>query len=60
MACYHPLRGAYINGLTDSGKRKVKVFPSATTGNKFVYQNRAKPDVFVTSDHMFDIRIYYQ
>ena len=28
MACYHPLRGAYTNILTDSGKRKVKVFPS--------------------------------
>ena len=55
MACYHPLRGAYTNVLTDSGKRKVKVFPSATTDNKFVYQNRAKPDVFTTSDRLFDI-----
>ena len=60
MACYHPLRGAYTNVLTDSGKRKVKVFPSATTGNKYVYQNRTKPDVFATSDHMFDIGTWRQ
>ena len=60
MACYHPLRGAYTNALTESGKRKVKVFPSATTDNKYVYQNRTKPDVFATSDHMFDIGTWRQ
>ena len=51
MACYHPLRGAYTNIKTPNGKKQVKVFPEATTGNKFVFQNRAKPDVFYTSDY---------
>ena len=51
MACYHPLRGAYTNIKTPNGKKQVKVFPEATTGNKYVFQNRAKPDVFYTSDY---------
>lgn len=55
MTCFHPLRGAYTNGITASGKKQVKVFPTASTGNKYVYQNRAKPTVFECSDHAFDV-----
>lgn len=54
MACFHPLRGAYTNVKTSNGKNQVKVFPVATTGNKYVYQNRSKPDSFACSDHEFD------
>lgn len=55
MACYHPLRGAYLNGTTEKGKRKVKVFPKATTGNKYIYQSRHNLNVFDCSDYEFDI-----
>lgn len=58
MACYHPLRGAYTNNKKATGKNQVKVFPAATTGNKYVYQNIAKPEVFDCSDHVFDSRYW--
>lgn len=58
MACYHPLRGAYTNVITSNGKKQVKVFPHAETGNTYVYQNRQKPEVFDCSDHAFDSRYW--
>lgn len=54
MACFHPLRGAYTNGITSNGKKQIKVFPHASTGNTYVYQSRSNPAVFDCSDHKMD------
>lgn len=39
MACYHPLRAAYLNTKADSGKRQVKVFGEANSDNAFVFSD---------------------
>lgn len=45
MACFHPLRGAFLHTKADNGKRQVKVFKAAETGNTYVYQSRCNPEV---------------
>lgn len=60
MACYHPLRGAFLHTKSDSGKRQVKVFKAAETGNTYVYQSRSNPAVFECSDHQMDVGTWRQ
>lgn len=60
MACYHPLRGAFLHTKADNGKRQVKVFKAAETGNTFVYQSRSNPEVFECSDHKMDVGTWRQ
>lgn len=59
MACYHPLRAVYLYGTTDNGKRQVRVLKEASTENRYVYQNRHKPDILECSpDRSLDDRFW--